>query len=161
MEKKSHFVIILLVILAIFVLYFLLVSINHPTMESRGQFGDMFGGLNALFSGLAFLGLVYTIWLQRTELSLQREELELTRQELKRAAVAQEESQKELSKQAASLKVTAKLNGLSSLLQFELAKPSTQRGLNGGGAYASLLFSGDAQHAEDIVKQIEDIISSK
>ena len=46
-------------------------------MEARGQFGDLFGGVNALFTGLAFAGVIYTILLQRRELELQREELRL------------------------------------------------------------------------------------
>jgi hypothetical protein len=48
-----------------------------------GEFGDMFGGVNALFSGLAFVGVIYAILLQRRELQYQREELEQTRYELK------------------------------------------------------------------------------
>lgn len=51
--------------------------------EERGQFGDMFGAVNALFSGLAFAGLIITLILQRKELGLQRDELEETRKELK------------------------------------------------------------------------------
>lgn len=51
-------------------------------LKERGTFGDMFGAVNALFSGLAFAALVYTINLQRTELRLQRLELSLTRAEL-------------------------------------------------------------------------------
>ena len=47
----------------------------------RGTFGDMFGTVNALFSGLAFAGIIITIWLQKTELALQRDELAATRQE--------------------------------------------------------------------------------
>ena len=49
----------------------------------RGTFGDMFGAVNALFSGLAFATLIYTAWMQREELALQRQELELTRAELR------------------------------------------------------------------------------
>ncbi len=49
---------------------------------SSGLFGDMFGGINALFSGLAFVGIILTIYLQKRELSLQREELVLQREEL-------------------------------------------------------------------------------
>lgn len=49
--------------------------------ENRGQLGDSFGGLNTLFSGLAFSGIIFTILLQRRELSLQRNELEQTRKE--------------------------------------------------------------------------------
>jgi hypothetical protein len=68
-------------------LYFLL-----PTWEVRGQFGDMFGAANALFSGGALVGVVLAIAMQRRELQLQRQELDLTRQELERSAVAQESS---------------------------------------------------------------------
>ncbi len=50
--------------------------------KDPGTFGDMFGGVNALFSGLAFAGLIYAILLQRVELRLQRTELEATRREL-------------------------------------------------------------------------------
>ena len=41
-----------------------------------------FGSVNALFSGLAFAGLIYAIHLQRKELSLQRAELRLQREEM-------------------------------------------------------------------------------
>ncbi len=51
-------------------------------LPDRGTFGDMFGAINALFSGLAFAGVIFAILLQRKELSLQRKELELTRNEL-------------------------------------------------------------------------------
>lgn len=51
--------------------------------ENRGTFGDMFGALSALFSGLAFAGIIYTIQLQRIELKLQRKELRQTREEFK------------------------------------------------------------------------------
>lgn len=50
--------------------------------NDRGTFGDMFGAVNALFSGLAFATLIYTAWMQRDELALQREELAATRTEL-------------------------------------------------------------------------------
>ena len=48
----------------------------------RGQLGDLFGAANSLFSGLAFAGIIFTIFLQRQELKAQRHELELTRNEL-------------------------------------------------------------------------------
>ena len=58
--------------------------------EERGTYGDMFGAVNALFSGLAFLGVIIAILMQREELqlqradlALQRKELELTREEMK------------------------------------------------------------------------------
>lgn len=45
--------------------------------DVRGTFGDQFGAVNALFSGLAFTGLIYTIILQRRDLKLQRDDLRL------------------------------------------------------------------------------------
>lgn len=42
------------------------------TAERRGQFGDKFGAVNALFSGLAFAGLIITLVMQYYELRLQR-----------------------------------------------------------------------------------------
>lgn len=61
--------------------FFLFCIIKDPS--ERGQFGDMFGATNALFSGLAFAGLIITLILQRKELGLQRDELEETRKELR------------------------------------------------------------------------------
>ena len=54
-----------------------------------GQFGDAFGALNALFSGLALAGVIYALRLQMQELALQREEMAQSRDELKRTADAQ------------------------------------------------------------------------
>jgi hypothetical protein len=52
--------------------------------SKRGQFGDLFGSVNALFSGFAFAGIIYTIYLQRKDLKLQEKnvtaQMELTRE---------------------------------------------------------------------------------
>lgn len=48
-----------------------------------GTFGDTYGALNALFSGLALAGVIVTILIQRTELKNQRIELSLQRNEMK------------------------------------------------------------------------------
>jgi hypothetical protein len=53
-----------------------------------GAFGDSFGYVNALFSGLAFSGVIYAIILQTIELRLQRQEIELNRRELTKTADA-------------------------------------------------------------------------
>lgn len=58
--------------------------------ESRGTFGDMFGGVNALFSGLAFGGIIISIFLQRQDIGLQRDEIRATKVELARTATSQE-----------------------------------------------------------------------
>ena len=61
----------------------IVLSLYFSNIEKRGQFGDSFGVVNALFSGLALAGVIYAIILQREELQLQREELEKTREEIK------------------------------------------------------------------------------
>ncbi len=52
-------------------------------LTRTGQLGDSAGAINALFSALAFFGVLWAIFLQREELQLQRKELEMTREELK------------------------------------------------------------------------------
>ncbi len=59
------------------------ISKHFGQLNMQGTFGDSFGAVNALFSGLAFGGVIYTIILQSRELRLQREELRETRQEFK------------------------------------------------------------------------------
>ena len=68
-------------------------------IDERGMFGDMFGAVNALFSGLAFAGLIVTLLYQKEELKLQREELAQTREELKSQRVEFEEQNKTLKRQ--------------------------------------------------------------
>jgi hypothetical protein len=44
-------------------------------IAQHGQFGDVFGSLNAVFASLALIGLVYTAMLQQNELNEQRKEI--------------------------------------------------------------------------------------
>lgn len=69
-------------ILFVVILWSLTWLFSFLETETRGTLGDMFGTLNALFSGLAFVGVVYAILLQREQLRLQRDDNELTRKEL-------------------------------------------------------------------------------
>lgn len=64
--------------------------IDTMSIEKAGVFGDSFGIVNALFSGLAFGGVIITILLQRNELALQREELKATRKEMENQGRIQE-----------------------------------------------------------------------
>ncbi|MCC6373116.1 MAG: hypothetical protein IT236_19080, partial [Bacteroidia bacterium] len=72
-------VIVTIVIIGLWVGTYFLLRGKDPNV--RGTFGDMFGSINALFSGLALAGIILTILLQRKELKLQREELKDTRKE--------------------------------------------------------------------------------
>lgn len=76
-----------------------------PDKETRGVFGDQFGAVNALFSGLAFAGLTYTIILQRRDLELQRNDLKLQREELALNRKEMEEQTAEFEKQNETLRI--------------------------------------------------------
>lgn len=49
-------------------------SAHHDDLPSRGQFGDSYGGLNTLFTGWAFAGVGFTIYLQIVENKAREEE---------------------------------------------------------------------------------------
>jgi len=51
--------------------------------SDRSSIGDMFGAINALFSGIALFGIILSIFLQQNALELQKEEIKLTRDEFK------------------------------------------------------------------------------
>ena len=64
---------------------------NVTDLSERGQYGDSYGSVNALFTGLAFAGLIFTILLQQREIKLQREdfseqlnEMQMSREEVAR-----------------------------------------------------------------------------
>jgi len=83
--------------------------VDSKDTVNRGTFGDMFGAVNALFSGLAFATLIYTTFLQRWEL---RE----TRRELARTTAAQEASELALRAQAQAAEHSAHLATVTALL---------------------------------------------
>ncbi|MBI1237584.1 MAG: hypothetical protein GC188_12950 [Alphaproteobacteria bacterium] len=68
--------------------------------EDRGTFGDMFGAANAAFSGMAFVGIIYAIFLQRSEVKIAKTELAITRSIFK-DQIAQLEKQSALADQSA------------------------------------------------------------
>ncbi len=93
------------------------INSSIESAEARGLFGDSFGALTSLFSGLAFAGMIYAIILQSRELSLQRQELLLTREEL---AASRKEQAKAAEAQAELVEkqvLTARITGLSAIVQ--------------------------------------------
>ncbi len=78
-EKYPWGAIFLVLSIVTIVLITVYCSLYWMGYDRRGTFGDMFGLANAIFSGLAFGGIIITIILQSRELGFQREELEQTR----------------------------------------------------------------------------------
>lgn len=62
--------------------YFIPLMFNWDN-ETRGTFGDQFGAINALFSGLAFAGMIYTLYLQRKDAEMQELEVLKSRHEMR------------------------------------------------------------------------------
>lgn len=82
-EKFNLLYFLFFIVLCLWLIGWLLMDILIDTSTARGTFGDKFGSINSLFSGFALAGIVYTVYLQKKELSLQRLELEQTREEFK------------------------------------------------------------------------------
>src|SRR5680860_334237 len=84
--KKLGAILIGGVIATVFIYGLTIVAVTWPiselSVDKTGVFGDSFGLLTSLFSGLAFAGLIITIIMRKDELSLQREELKLQRSAL-------------------------------------------------------------------------------
>lgn len=67
-----------------------------------GTFGDSFGALTSLFTGLAFVGLIVTLRQQKAQIAMQREDLKLQRDEMEaaRAELSGQKEQMELQNQS-------------------------------------------------------------
>lgn len=73
--KKFWWTLPILITLAIFLLFYNgYFPLKGDSIEKRGQFGDSFGVLNSLFSGLAFGGLIITLLYQQKQISHQEKE---------------------------------------------------------------------------------------
>lgn len=95
MMKKSYYVFIFSLVLLI-----VLSWLNYPywiqfafnenvlTNDSRALFGDSYGSLNTLFSGLAFAGIITSIFLQSQELRDTRAEIKGQKEEFQLQTVA-------------------------------------------------------------------------
>ncbi|NTX15494.1 hypothetical protein HUA76_32465 [Myxococcus sp. CA056] len=95
-------------------------SLNSTTWP--GTFGDSFGALNTLFTGLAFSGLIVSLSTQRKELTLQREELTHQRHAL-------EEQGRQLASQAESMKRSAEAQERTAVAQERAALAQTHGAL--------------------------------
>lgn len=150
-------------VLAAWISTFFLVYFYLPDWTSRGQFGDLFGSINSLFSGLAFAGLFYTISLQQRQISYQVEELELQRKELELQRKEMQASRQELANQskmqlalfkanAAQIRVAA----INAEIESIKVKASAQHEFS-RSAYADDI-SGAATTLKELAIQIESAI---
>ena len=150
MKDYRPFIFFITLVLVIWVSSIFILPCFISTPGDRGLFGDSFGTINALFSGLAFAGIIATIIMQREELKLQREELKLTRKELKKSADAQDASQKALNLQVRLMTKQAVLNAYQTSLSTHISVVNSQKNLNiRDEAFDSI---------SDIKKKIDELI---
>jgi hypothetical protein len=101
--------------------------------DTLSNFGQSFGGIEALFSGLVFAGLIYAILLQRKELQLQRE--------------AQERSEASLKQQSKTMLLTARLNIITSIVQLKRERQNISKDANELGLMSMYGMSPDQLNA--------------
>lgn len=70
------------VICAVWLASFILICLCIDGWDVRGQFGDLFGAVNALFSGLAFVGLIITIRQQHKDLEYQQQAIDQSKEDI-------------------------------------------------------------------------------
>jgi len=80
MRIKAVSIGIILFVIGLFLAFSLILlyitwPISETTIAQSGIFGDSFGPLTSLFSGLAFAGVIITILLQKEQLEEQRNEI--------------------------------------------------------------------------------------
>lgn len=111
--KKRYLILIVVLILSMWAAswYFIPQWYNKQPLEA-GTFGDMFGAVNALFSGLAFAGLIYTIAVQRQELQTQSKSIDMQTDEMKIQVSAIEMQTEELSLQREAIQMQTEELGL-------------------------------------------------
>lgn len=119
MKSTNH--LFLKLIIGVFIFWAIsanLIFVFLDNWSERGSFGDLFGAVNSLFSGLAFAALIYTIVLQREEIKENRKEILLNRKELAKGVKFQEKAQQVLKEQVAQTHLTAKMNAMRILVDY-------------------------------------------
>lgn len=107
-------------IVATEILYFGLIRWYQPEIQKTGQFGDTFGGLTALFTGLAFAGALYAIWEQNKDAERRDERYAEQIKVLTEQARHSSEMTKALYRQLKVSTIAARLNVLPSLIEQEV-----------------------------------------
>lgn len=108
-----------LFIIAFCILHVYFMKEQPWSMDKRGQFGDMFGALGAVFSGLAFAGLIVTLIQQHDDLKLQREDLRLQRQEIAQTNLELALQRKEMEEQNKTIMLQRFENTFFNMLEMQ------------------------------------------
>lgn len=83
--------------------------------QEAGLFGDTFGAINALFSGLALTGVAFAILLQHQELDATNEQLKIARNEAAESESARRQTSDLMLRQTELMLATARLNAAQAI----------------------------------------------
>lgn len=150
-NKNGLFLFLTISVIVIWALSAVAIIYYMDTWSDRGTFGDLFGAVNALFSGLAFAALIYTIVLQRDEIKQNRNEIKLNRKELAKGAKLQQKSQQVLSEQVAQTHLSAKMNAMRILVDYynnQIVNPKN----------SEELIEKAKEKRKQIIRQIDELI---
>ena len=152
-KKTSNFwfisiLFILFALAAAAVILMLFVGINNvEKFQAMGQWGDFFGGsLNPILTFLTFVGLLFTIALQRIELTL-------TRDEMKRSADALELQEKAVRKQSFEDTFFGMLNLHNSIVNsIDLTDPVSDAVVRGRDCFRSFYTNLNKEYRSNLDK---------
>lgn len=111
-------------------------AVFNGDIEKAAQYGDSFGVLTSLFTGLAFAGLIVTILLQRKDINLQQEELQETREVMVKQNF-----------EATFFQLTKMFNGIVESIADDLRGGADKRGRDCIGGYYLSLKDGIDEYA--------------
>lgn len=116
-DKIWSLVLAFFLAICLWVLVFYLVYSNLDLWNDPEKFRDSFSAVNALFSGLAFAGIIFTILLQRKELMIQRQEFLDARMQIQRTLAEKKKEEEMIQQQIQTMNTTSKLTALNALIE--------------------------------------------
>jgi hypothetical protein len=130
-------------------------------LPDRGTFGDMFGAVNALFSGLAFVGVIYAILLQGRDLDAQQKALLESQQEMQRSVQAQERAADAMRLQAEATGQAYRLQALMAALQAAESRLGATAMTEKGNSQERIRLIRQRDQLEKRVNELIDTVSTQ
>lgn len=169
MKPIRLFIIIAAIAITSMIIYGFILFNTIADASERGQFGDMFGAITSLFTGLAFAGAILAVRLQSQELAMQREEMALQREEMAASRAELAASRVEYARAAEAQRdlvekqmITARITGMSAIVQgryaYAAAYGTSARSYAQAAVDAELLLQGMMREAGVEKMEIGDII---
>lgn len=150
--------VLFLIVLAAWLGSYFLIAGLFGTPKSPGTAGDLFGAVGSLFAGLAFVGVLWAILLQRKSLQMQHDDLKATLDEMKQAREAHEESADTLKAQVEVQRLQTRAQILTSFVESKITTSSEVTRKSYAKAFHDVELS-DPDMIKGILQELKDINS--